>query len=1173
MFSNCESDDEDDSMMINLEELLNKKNNKPNFDNKHCDICKKNARYCCPACQARSCSLECVKKHKKLINCDGLACRTRFVPMQNYSTVNFMQDFNILMEAAGKYDHFRETMASYYKKHNAQQDRNLQFNCRSNGILLVRLPHYCYKNLRNKSFYNKRADTSFWSVEFIFHFNNNPVSVICDKIPNSLSLLTLLKNLFKPKPNSEFAEQSTLLNNYANIINLNDLRCFFKVEQNWWTKDDRYYAVDMNSSLIEILKDKIVVEFPTFHICQWENAHKFPIFDQAMKLAYLRSKVLLRKSDCADLSVEQILQMMSDDERIVESDLKTASQQQSLDDEIEDGELIEGEKVQSGRIKRFYPVDQGQSGEAEPKKKKKKKKKLKLLKSSEKRQRKQQMIANLAKRIVEQRNTVDKDESSSMIGSDSNETVAYDNYECVDYRSEGELSSSSTSSEANTETESKLFADYFNLGLENNFTNFSDHQTFVQPGMSPLCSSWHIPMLVMEPTDDYAAILIQLSDLAQVNDTVRFSTCGYKQFQLVINQAKIRRWEIKPRSECHELSKKSVSTKFVWGTFVVGYGSYVPSILVILQLKIFKMPDKTSTNNEEIIVKIFENVGLQQSDTEGTVVPVSVSDAELPLEAEPGFVGLYNLKNSCYMNCIIQVLCNTVEIKDFILLKQFHNNTSGDILFESFAEVIQSMWNGKLSWTTLMKFKNNVHRCIPAFMPNEEGDSSEFFNSLIFKFHEELQDENRRSIIYDTFSGVIKSSITCDNCQSISSVDEQFLQLDISFYYVIITFWDASSLKYDVVFAIDFKWKTVSALLARIARIFNERQENLTMVVNDQIMSADHSLNNLMNRHSQIYVYTRSDSIEYHVTLITSCVINDNLDFRCCNCKTEILDSCTICSLCLNAYCSTSNCSNSLNKHKEKCTAVKSKVSIFPRKRDESLENFLIRLTEESKQYVISSSTMRPIISTPHDDSLNIFKSSNSNCENSRTIIITWISRDKNAIVKDVHFDSNLKITRYPVKLSDLLNYYIADEQLQLLNDCTSCNSSRSAKKSLRLKALPKVLVFTIKRLVLLGRMIKYLHLPMAYPLQDLDMSPYLSTDVSAQSSTKYQLYGIVSNIQVFNHFIASVKLPATKNEPGIAWRVCDDKDVKILTEKEFNNNYDREAYMLFYRLQDDEQN
>ncbi|KRX97233.1 Box C/D snoRNA protein 1 [Trichinella pseudospiralis] len=1157
MFSNCESDDEDNPMMINLEELLNKKNDKPTFDNKHCDICKKNARYCCPACQARSCSLECVKKHKKLINCDGLACRTRFVSMQNYSTVNFMQDFNILMEAAGKYDHFRETMASYYKKHNVQQqDRNLQSNCRSNGILLVRLPHYCYKNLRNKSFYNKRADTSFWSVEFIFHFNNNPVSVICDKIPNSLSLLTLLKNLFKPKPNSEFAEQSALLNNYANNINLNDLRCFIKVEQNWWTKDDRYYAVDMNSSLIEILKDKIVVEFPTFHICRSENANKFPIFDQAMKLAYLRSKVLLRKSDCSDLSVEQILQMMSDDERIVESDLKTASQQQSLADEIEDGELIEGEKVQNNRIKRFYPVDQSQNEEVEPKKKKKKKK-LKLLKSSERRQRKQQMIANLAKRIVEQRNIVDKNESSSMIGFHSNDTVAYDNYESVDYRSEGELSSSSISSEANAETESKPFADYFNLGLENNFTNCSDHQTLVQPDVSPLCSSRHIPVLVMEPTDDHLAILIQ---------QYLYNGCQW-------------RWEIKPRTNVmshprnpHEQSSFAEHLLSVLSILV---------ILVSLDLKGFKMCDEEQKpkNNEEIISEIFENVGLQQNDTEGSVVPVSVSDTELALKAEPGFVGLYNIGSNCFSNCIIQILCNTVEIKDFVLLKRFHNNTARDILFASFAEVIQSMWNGKILKTTLLKFKvptDHFHRCIPAFIPNEEGDSSEFFNSLILKFHEELQDENGRSIIYDTFSGVVKSSITCDNCQSISNVDEPFLQLDISFCYVIITFWKTCSLKYDIVFAIDVQWKTVSDLLARLACIVCESQENLTMVVDDQIMSADHPTSSLINHHSQIYVCIRSDLIEYYVTLITSCVISDDLDFRCSGCKAEIQDSCTICSSCLNAYFCNSDCSNLLSKHEENCTAVKRKVSVFPRGPDESLEDFLNRLMEESKQYVISSSKMRPIISTPHNDLLNIFQLSNSNCENSRTIIVTWITLDKNANVRDVYFDFQLKITRYPIKLSDLLNYYVADEQLQLLRNCKSCNSSHSATKSLRLKALPKVLVFTIKRLVLLGGMVKYLHFPIAYPLRDLDMSPYVSTDVSAQSSTKYQLYGVVSSVQgnmVSNHFFASVKLPATKNEPGIDWRLCDDTFVNSLAEAEFNNIYDRKAYMLFYRLQDDEQN
>ncbi|KRZ95350.1 Box C/D snoRNA protein 1 [Trichinella sp. T8] len=1073
MFSNCESSDDED-LISNLEELLNqkKKNNKPTFDNKHCDVCKKNARYCCPACQARSCSLECVKKHKQLINCDGLACRTRFVPMQNYSTVNFMQDYNMLMEAAGKYDHFRETLASYFKKHNAHQDRNFQYNCRSNGILLVRLPHYCYKNMRNKSFYNKRADTSFWSVEFIFHFNNNnnPLSVICDKIPNSLSLLTLLKNLFKPKPNSEFAEQSTLLNNYANIINLNDLCCFFKVEQNWWTKDDRYYAVDMNSSLNEILKDKIVVEFPTFHICQSENAYKFPIFDQAMKLAYLRSKVLLRKSDCADLSVGQILQMMRDDERIGESDLKIRNQQSS-DDEVEDGELVEREKVQNGRIKRFYPVDQGESGVAGPKKRK-------LLKSSERRQKKQQMIANLAKRIVEQQNIVDKNENSSTVGFHSNdETVICDNYENVDYRSEGELSSSSTSSEANAEAESQPFVDYFNLGLETNITNFSDHE--------------------------------------------------------------------------------------------------MPLISVILLLKPIKMPDsgENLTNYEEVILKMCEAVDQQQSDTE-----VSASDAEMILEAEPGFMGLYNLSKNCYMNCIIQVLCNTVEIKDFILQNKFRNQLkSYDALFEYFVELIQSMWNGRLLRTTLVKFVKQVHECMPAFVKDEEEDSSEFFNLLMYRFHENLKDANGRSIISDTFSGTVKSDICCDGCQAISSIDERFFQLNISFRYVIVTFWGADLSKKDLIFPVDCECRTVSDMHARFASMFDEREENLMTLLDGQIVPLDYSVNSLMNYPLQISVCTQTDSIEYYVTLITSCVVRDEARFRCFTCSGRLPRECTICSSCLNAYFCSPECTNSLSVHLETCIAAKRNVSVFPRLRNESFRNFMIRLLEESRKYVNSSNELRQILSTPHNDndSLNVYELSKKNCENSKTLTVTWISTHSCTVVDDVQLIEQLDGSIRVVDLTELLNYYISDEQLHFLRECSSCNRLGAAKKSLKLKSLPKVLVFTMKRVVVLRNIVKYLDLPISYPLRDLDMSPYLCADASAASSTKYQLYGVVSNIKqtkTSNHFFASVTLPATENEPGIDWRLCDDLYVRTLAEENRPGSFDTDAYMLFYRLQDDEQ-
>ncbi|KAL1245077.1 Ubiquitin carboxyl-terminal hydrolase [Trichinella spiralis] len=505
------------------------------------------------------------------------------------------------------------------------------------------------------------------------------------------------------------------------------------------------------------------------------------------------------------------------------------------------------------------------------------------------------------------------------------------------------------------------------------------------------------------------------------------------------------------------------------------------------------MPDsaKKLTNFEEVILKMCETVDLQQSDTED-----SVSDAEMILEAKPGF-------------------------------NRFRNDLkSRETLFEYFAELIQSMWNGRLLQTTLLKFKNEVHTCMPAFVKDEEEDSSEFFNSLMYRFHEELQDANGRSIIFDTFSGTVKSDICCDGCQAISSVDEQFFQLNISFRFVVVTFWRADLSKKDLIFPVDCECRTVADMLARFASIFDEREENLTTVLDGQIIPLDYSINSLMNHPLQISVCTQSDSIEYYVTVITSCVVRDDVHFRCFNCSGRLSSECTICSSCFNAYFCSPECSNSLSVHLETCIAAKRKVSVFPRQRNESCRSFMIRLLRESRGYVKSTNKLCQILSTPHNDnnSLNVYELSKKNCENSRTVTVTWISTHPNAVMND-------------------------DMQLK----CSSCNSLGSAKKSLKLKSLPKVLVFTMKRVVVLGNIVKYLDLPISYPLRDLDMSPYLCADASAASSTKYQLYGVVSNrkqTKTSNHFFASVTLPATENEPGIDWRLCDDLYVRTLTEE-----------------------
>lgn len=58
---------------------------------KQCQICQeKDWIYTCPRCLAHSCSLKCVKQHKKEASCSGERDKTAYVPLQKYTETHMM---------------------------------------------------------------------------------------------------------------------------------------------------------------------------------------------------------------------------------------------------------------------------------------------------------------------------------------------------------------------------------------------------------------------------------------------------------------------------------------------------------------------------------------------------------------------------------------------------------------------------------------------------------------------------------------------------------------------------------------------------------------------------------------------------------------------------------------------------------------------------------------------------------------------------------------------------------------------------------------------------------------------------------------------------------------------------------------------------------------------------
>lgn len=66
-----------------------------------CEVCGgKDAIYTCPKCELKTCSLSCVKIHKKELNCDGVRDRTRFVYIDKFTDLDLFNDYKLLEECS-----------------------------------------------------------------------------------------------------------------------------------------------------------------------------------------------------------------------------------------------------------------------------------------------------------------------------------------------------------------------------------------------------------------------------------------------------------------------------------------------------------------------------------------------------------------------------------------------------------------------------------------------------------------------------------------------------------------------------------------------------------------------------------------------------------------------------------------------------------------------------------------------------------------------------------------------------------------------------------------------------------------------------------------------------------------------------------------------------------------
>ncbi|CAI2376957.1 unnamed protein product [Moneuplotes crassus] len=136
---------------------------------KLCMMCKeKEFKYKCPNCSSKTCSLICVKQHKKELKCAGIPKPSKFVSKETYNVNNLCKDITFIQNGLTIVNQSRKELSEANSMNRIDKKwKFLRYFCRKHRNIGLKLaPSVFMRHQNNKTYYSQNDKTIFWTLEF-----------------------------------------------------------------------------------------------------------------------------------------------------------------------------------------------------------------------------------------------------------------------------------------------------------------------------------------------------------------------------------------------------------------------------------------------------------------------------------------------------------------------------------------------------------------------------------------------------------------------------------------------------------------------------------------------------------------------------------------------------------------------------------------------------------------------------------------------------------------------------------------------------------------------------------------------------------------------------------------------------------------------------------------------